>query len=369
MSHPYRQQGNEAFWSRGVAAHDPRDINPALPAPFTLSPRDKIVTAGSCFAQNISPRLPGMGLHFLVTEPAHPVFPAALAARFGYGLFSARYGNLYTARQLLQLCDRVYGVFQPREDVWSGQDGAWIDPFRPRIQPRGFLTAQEYEADRDRHFAAVREAFETMDVFIFTLGLTECWRARADGAVFPLCPGVAGGVYDPARHEFHNFAVDEVMADLLRFIDTIRRRNPACRFIFTVSPVPLVATARRDAHVMVASDYSKAVLRVAAQMAVAQREDSAYFPAYEIITSAATPHYFAADQRSVTPAGVDHVMRCFAASFTGHPAPRESFQDHDATMDRLARMEEAMRVDCDELALDPDYPHHTPLPSGRDAPI
>ena len=38
----------------------------------------------------------------------------------------------------------------------------------------------------------VREVFETCDVFVFTLGLTEGWVSTLDGAVYPLAPGVAG---------------------------------------------------------------------------------------------------------------------------------------------------------------------------------
>lgn len=355
MTHPYQDLPPEAFWSRSVAGCAPHDINPALPAPFKLSGQDKIVTAGSCFAQNIGPRLPGMGLTYLITEPAHPMLPAELTTAYGYELFSARYGNLYTARQLLQLWYRAYGAFQPQEDCWDEADGRLIDPFRPRIQPRGFLTAQEYAAERARHFAAVRRAFETMDVFIFTLGLTESWRARTDGAVFPLCPGVAGGAFDPARHEFHNFTIEEITSDLVQFIDTIRRRNPVCRFILTVSPVPLVATARQDTHVMAAASYSKSVLRVASEMAASQRESVAYFPAYEIINSPFTPHYYAEDKRSVTAAGVDHVMRSFAASFTDNPAPLATAAVQSQTQARLARMEDAIRVHCDEMILDPGH--------------
>ena len=353
MSHPYESQKDEAFWSRGVAALAPHDINPARPAPFKLSGRDKIVTAGSCFAQNIGLRLPGMGLNYLVTEPGHSIFPDELKARFGYGLFSARYGNLYTARQLLQLWYRAYGAFQPREDVWNGPGGMLIDPFRPRIQPGGFLTPQEYQADRASHFAAVRAAFETMDVFIFTLGLTESWRDRADGAVFPLCPGVAGGAFDPARHEFHNFTADEIISDLVQFIDTIRRRNSGCRFILTVSPVPLVATAQPDEHVLASTFHAKSILLAAARAAALARPNAAYFPAYETIMSRAfyDGSYFEPDRRSVTKAGVDHVMRCFTASFTNQDTPPPA-ATQDETQARLARMEAAMQTHCDEMALD-----------------
>ncbi len=357
MSHPYQDLPDHSFWRRAVAAQDPATLNPALPGSVRLSAQDRVVTAGSCFAQHIGPQLRAMGFTYLVSEAAHPLFPAELAARFGYGMFSARYGNIYTARQLLQLWYRAYGAFQPQEDVWDGPEGALVDPFRPQIQPRGFLTTQEYAQERSRHFAALRETFETMDVFIFTLGLTESWRARADGAVFPLCPGVAGGVFDPARHEFHNFTADEITSDLVQFIDTIRRRNPGCRFILTVSPVPLVASAQPDEHVLASTFHAKSILLAAARAAAQARPNTAYFPAYETIMSRAfyDGSYFEPDRRSVTKAGVDHVMRCFAASFTNQDAPLPT-ATQDETQARLARMDAAMQTHCDEMALDPEQP-------------
>jgi hypothetical protein len=84
-----------------------------------------VVTAGSCFAQHISRALREQGFGFLVTEAFAP-HPGV--ADENYGVFSARFGNIYTARQLVQLFDRAYGAFQPRADHWQGHGGAIIDP-------------------------------------------------------------------------------------------------------------------------------------------------------------------------------------------------------------------------------------------------
>ena len=65
-----------------------------------------------------------------------------------------------------------------------------------------------------------------MDVFVFTLGLTEAWIDRRDGAVFPLAPGVAAGRYDPDIHRFQNFGAAEVVEDLNRSVEAIRALNP-----------------------------------------------------------------------------------------------------------------------------------------------
>ena len=225
-------------------------------------------------------------------------------------MFSARYGNIYTSRQLSQLVKRAYDEFTPDDDVWlSG--GRCIDPFRPTIQPDGFSTIQEFRADRAQHLAAVRRALTELDVFIFTLGLTECWASRVDGAVYPLCPGVSGGQFDPDKHEFLNLSVNDVVTDMSEFVSRLSAMNGRARIILTVSPVPLIATAE-DQHVLLATTYSKSVLRVAAETLSRQFENVAYFPSFEIVTGQQNRGaYFASDLRSITEEGVQHVMSIF----------------------------------------------------------
>ena len=352
MSHPYLGAAPHRLWRKAVAA-PARDTDPVVDFPFRIGPGDKVCTAGSCFAQHISARLRDGGFTFLVTESAHPILPAETAERFSYGRFTARYGNVYTARQLLQLIRRAYGRFTPQEDIWPASGEGFLDPFRPQIQPGGFPTRQEYDLDRAQHFAAVRRAFESMDVFVFTLGLTESWEAAEDGAVFPVCPGTAGGRFDPEAHVFRNHTVDEVIGDLAEAIAELRAVNPAVRVILTVSPVPLVATAT-DAHVLAATTYSKSVLRVAAGMVAAREADVAYFPSYEMITGPqARGRYFAEDLRSVTPEGVDRVMSLFFRHATEggeSPAPVALPPRADAFLGEMRKVVDTL---CDEEMLDP----------------
>jgi hypothetical protein len=351
--HPYRRLPDQAYWRRAVAGRGPA-VDP-LAGPFlTLGRDDRVATAGSCFAQHIARHLRASGFRFLVTESAHPIVPAAVAERHGYGQFTARYGNIYTARQLLQLFDRAYGGFAPVEDIWPAPDGARVvDPFRPTIEPGGFASEAELRADRSHHLGQVREMFETLDVFVFTLGLTEGWESAIDGAVFPLCPGVSGGRFDPARHRFHNFRVGEVTADLAAFIARLRGVNPGARIIFTVSPVPLAATMSGH-HVLAATTYSKSVLRAAAQEMAEDRADVFYFPSYEMIMGApAAARYFAEDMRNVTEEGVAHVMSVFLGHAAGI-APAEAAPAPEAVPDpTIAAAREWVEVMCDEVMLDP----------------
>ena len=317
MNHPYSSLPASSFWKRSIAAVPAGRVDPVVSGKFKIGRTDRVVTAGSCFAQHIARYLQKSGFNYYVTENAPGLVPPDVAEAYGYGMFSARYGNIYTSRQLLQTLMRAYDMFHPAEDRWVRPDGRIVDPFRPHVQPNGFASLREYEGDRRHHLQCVRRAVEELDVFVFTLGLTETWASRVDGAVFPLCPGVAGGTFDPGRHKFVNLRVPEVIDDLRESIAFIRARNPAARFILTVSPVPLIATAE-PRSVLVATTYSKSVLRVAAQDVADAAADVAYFPSYEIITG---PHargmYFADDLRSVTEDGVRQVHGTFHAALHG----------------------------------------------------
>ena len=354
-AHPYRSLPDQAFWRRSVAEPAPGEVDPVVVAAFMLTPGMRIATAGSCFAQHIARHLRKSGFNFLVTETAHPIASPELAEEYGYGLYTARYGNLYTSRQLVQLFDRAYGHFVPDTEFWHDRDGHVVDPFRPQIQPGGFQTVDELRADRRHHFACVRAAFESLDVFVFTLGLTECWTARSDGSAYPLCPGVAGGTFDAAQHAFVNLSASDVTADLVAFAQRLRTVNPNARILLTVSPVPLIATVTGQ-HVLVATTYSKSVLRVAAAEAEVAVPEIIYFPSYEIITGNFNRGaYFAEDCRSVTEEGVSHVMRVFMRHFTtadaGVAAP---FRSEPTTDAHTAVMAQIVRVVCDEEALDRD---------------
>lgn len=363
-NHAYTGAPDRNFWRRSVAECPPDLVDPVGDFPACIRPDTKVATAGSCFAQHIARYLRDNGFNYYVTEPGHPILPESIRTKNNYGLFSARYGNIYTARQLLQLVERAYGRFAPREDVWKEADDVFLDPFRPSAQPGGFVSELEMRLDRAQHLAAARTMLETMDVFIFTLGLTECWMSSRDGAVFPICPGVEGGEFDEERHVFYNQTVDDVVSDMTRFLMLLGRINPKAQVILTVSPVPLAATARRDQHVLSATTYSKSVLRVAADMLATQFDHVAYFPSYEIITgSFSRGAYYAEDLRNVLESGVSHVMGLFMkhATDTGgalSDRPSEAIaqaavlNSPRSTADAMALATQLIEVECDEAMLD-----------------
>ncbi len=350
-THPYSGIPAHQNWRKAVAAVQASDVDPVVNFKFRIGANDLVSTAGSCFAQHVARALVRNGLQYQITETPPPGTTAEQAARRNFGVFSARYGNIYTPKQLMQLIARAYGQFTPIDAAWKRSDGKLVDPFRPEIEPDGFVTKTEVLASRDEHLASVRRMLETTDVFVFTMGLTEGWRRKADGAVFPLAPGVVAGEMTD-DYEFVNYNAAEVVADVRAAFEAVTRINPRCRFILTVSPVPLVATFERR-HVLTATTYSKSVLRAAASEIAASGDNVDYFPSYEIITGAFNRGaYFAEDLREVKPEGVAHVMRLFMKHAV-EPAThaKSAGPDQENSVDRR-QAESMMEVVCEEERLD-----------------
>lgn len=334
---PYRGLPENAFWKRAVAGRHYEDIE-NIWDPLSVDGTELFATAGSCFAQHLGRHVRSRSAsNYLDLEPPPDLIPPDEHSKFGYGVYSCRYGNIYTARQLLQLTRESVGASSESTHVWENS-GRYFDALRPAVDPVGLASADAVLKLREEHLSRVREMFSTLDVMIFTLGLTEAWVSPDDGTVFPTAPGVIAGSMDQNLAEFRNFRFAEIYADMVDFWRLLKELNPGARMIVTVSPVPLMATASGN-HVLAATMYSKSVLRAVAQELADFESGISYFPSYEIINSAqGKGYYFEPDLRSVNDRGVQYVMEHF---FTGDlgthfPAPNAPDPRGDVVCDEEA---------------------------------
>ncbi|WP_270728974.1 GSCFA domain-containing protein [Shimia sp. Alg240-R146] len=308
---PYEDVPTRGFWRSGVAQQDPLAIDGLYRRKFRISRRDAIATAGSCFAQHIARHLRARKFNVLQYEPAPRGMSAELARKYGFGIYTCRYGNIYTAAQMLQLAREAFGVAEPVDRVWQ-RDGRFFDAQRPNVEPGGFETAEQVLRARSGHLASVKRMLLEMDVFVFTFGLTETWAHKESGTVFPTAPGTIAGSYDANVYEFQNHRHGRVLSDFVKLKKLLRsERDKPLKTIVTVSPVPLTATASAQ-HVLAASTYSKSVLRGVAGELFETYRDVDYFPSYELITAPATRGmFFEPNLRSVTDTGVNTAMGAF----------------------------------------------------------
>jgi hypothetical protein len=362
---PYDGLDGRAFWRVSVAGRGPGRLLDLYRPRFAIGTKTAVMTAGSCFAQHLHRTLKERGYTVIETEPAPEGVDPAVAARHLYGSFSARYGNVYTARQFRQLLEEAAGTHSPAHPVWT-RDGQFYDALRPNTDPAGYGSTAAVLAARADHLDAVRAAVAQAEVVVFTLGLTETWEDRASGTVYPSAPGVIADAPEGAEIGFVNLGHDAVVSDLRAILAHLRAITPDLRLLLTVSPVPLTATASGD-HVLVASTASKAILRAAVATLMAEDEGVDYFPSYEIITNpAAKSVFYASNLRDPTPKGVSVVMGQFigaqeaamaagrgttVAATAPEPAPKAMTKRKPTTATAADDLDNA--VICEEMLNDP----------------
>jgi len=277
---------------------------------WPITTKTPIATVGSCFAQHISKALQMHGCNWINGEQGPSGMTNESLRAYNYGVFSFRTGNIYTIALLKQWLHWALDKEQPPDEYWS-QNNRFYDPFRPEIEPCGFISTDELLHSRQQTLYAIRSVLEKSNIFIFTLGLTEGWINADNGSIYPYCPGTQRGTYDAGSHKYKNYNYQELRRDLLSIISLAKSVNKGLRFLLTVSPVPLIATASNQ-HILVANQYSKSVLRSVAGDLATVRRDVDYFPSYELIASHPFgDRFYDSNLRAVTDDGVAWVMRHF----------------------------------------------------------
>ena len=347
MSSPYENLPARAFWRSTVGRTDAAALAQLYSPKVELTRQTPLMTVGSCFARHIHQALTRDGWNVLQGEDMLAHMPEKLCHQYGYNLFSARYGNIYTARQFRQLVAHALEGDTAPSPVWQ-RDGRYFDALRPTVEPEGLDHPDDVRHARLEHLRAVKMVLHEAKSIILTLGLTECWLDVTTGLALPTAPGHIAGDYDPATVQFHNFTQSDVLADLRATRDLLRKADIKARFVLTVSPVPLVATASGH-HVGPASTYSKSVLRAACGELQAQDADFDYFPAYEIVsTPIAGGPYFALDGRQPTPQGIETALACFALSH-GEQVPG---LNNNADMREMPHQADTTDAQCEQILLE-----------------
>ncbi len=360
-NNPYDNLPPSAFWRTGVAQENPADIKDIYKKKFNISKKTKIATAGSCFAQHISRHLKKNSFNVMDVEPPPPGLPEELHHSYGFSMYSARCGNIYTTKHLLQLAQEAAGEWTPADWIWA-KEGRYYDAFRPSVEPHGLASAEDVIAHRAHHIRNLRKLFESLDLFIFTLGLTEMWINKQSGYAYPIAPGVIAGKFEEEKHEFRNAGFHEVIRDFTAFRKTVKkiRNGRPFRTLLTVSPVPLTATAS-GSHVLTSTVHSKAILRAAAGELSSNQKRIDYFPSYEIATNPRLyPSSFSDNLRTIREDAVEVIMNHF---FMAHSTSRPHCSSNSASLATTSATEPATepattitknqeKIQCEEALLD-----------------
>lgn len=139
-SSPYASLPPERFWRTGVAETNPLIMEKLYTKRFDIAPTDRIATAGSCFAQHIARNFRARGFTVMDVEPTPEATPPGVAQAYGYGVYSARYANIYTVRHSWSCSARPRRRTAARHPgrCWSGRRrAASMTGCAPASSPRG----------------------------------------------------------------------------------------------------------------------------------------------------------------------------------------------------------------------------------------
>ena len=166
MANPYSNLPSKSFWKTAVSEKNAFNLENLYEKKFEISRADRIATAGSCFAQHVGTNLRLRGFNVVDVEPAPSYLSAAEARDSGYGIYSARYGNVYTVRQMLQLLTDARGATVRDEDFLLKND-RYIDLLRPGTESAGYdsLDVAHVECFHRMHDCLQARAAHTVDRF------------------------------------------------------------------------------------------------------------------------------------------------------------------------------------------------------------
>lgn len=238
-----------------------------------LDYHSRIMSLGSCFANNIANRLAAS--KFKVTEsPTGILFNPASIARSMELMVG---GHCIDPQSLIHIGTRVLSY-----DFHSDLSGQSVES----------ATAMMHEA---LYYGG--EAIKHSDIIIVTLGTAWVYRLRSTGEVVANCHK------QPASNFSRELlSVDECVECLERIVTLAPQR-----VVFTLSPVRHLGEGLED------NSLSKATLRVAiGRVCAAHPERVGYFPSYEIMLDDLRDYrFYASDMLHPSDTAVDYIVDKF----------------------------------------------------------
>lgn len=289
------------------------DTKPFVDRIPLISKDTPLSSAGSCFAVEISEHFQANGYNYLITEKPESSDDGVQVDGYfpgesDYVRFSANYGIHFNSLSIMQLAQRAFNEVSFKK-ILIQYNGHLLDPYRELVL---FRSPEDYLADYDRHTNAVKDLFERVKVFIFTMGLNECWRFRDDGSALSRNP-YSPHLYPLIKHSI--LTVEEHVNAIESFFAIVKKRNPDFKLILSLSPIAFLATGRAATqHVVNANSHSKSVQRVAAEILANKHQDIYYFPSYEYVTFCLKSPW-KPDGRHLTKDSIKKVMDFFEDMF------------------------------------------------------
>jgi hypothetical protein len=269
--------------------------------PLPIRPGASAFTIGSCFARNVEEELERHGL----TVPTRSFYaPPAEAPNRPNTLL-----NEFNPATMAQRIDLATRQALPDPATLAGPDTATIDLLLHTGAP---VTRARALARRD-DIAAVYRHLATADFVVLTLGYIETWVDREADTVLNRVPPPDLRKAFPGRYVYQRMSLDQVLTRLNPAMEQLGQTG--AKVVLTVSPVPITRTFE-PVDCVVANEFSKAILRIAAGVLARTHAHVDYYPSYEIVRSGGLAAYIEDHvhvREEVVAEVVSHMVQTYSA--------------------------------------------------------
>jgi len=250
-------------------------------SPEKISYDTSFLMVGSCFAENLGARLQQLKFNVIV-NPFGIVYHPAPAA---YQLERIITGKPYTEDEL-----------QQHNELWYSFD------HHGRFSHTDILTCLE----RINHeLEQAHEQLAHSNRLFVTFGTAWAYRLKHTGRIIANCHKLPSTDFDRIR-----FSVNEIQDIWIETIDKLLGFNPAIKVVFTVSPIRHL---RDGAH---KNQLSKSTLLLAVDYLNQKRENTGYFPAYEIVLDELRDYRFYAENMThPNVVAINYIQQRFCESY------------------------------------------------------
>lgn len=246
---------------------------------FTISHQDRLLLLGSCFAENIGLR---MAAHKFEVD----INP---------------FGILYNPASVGQAIHRLISTEPFTHDQLFEQEGLFHSfQHHSRFSAPDATECLLGMNERLQHASS---AIRKTNFLIVTWGSAFVYRLKSSGEIVGNCHKLPERLFTRER-----LGPEEIVAQWQQTLEALWQINPTLKVLFTVSPI---RHWKDGAH---GNQLSKATLLLAIdELMLIYPEQTAYFPAYEILLDELRDYRFYADDMiHPSPLAIDYIWEKFA---------------------------------------------------------
>lgn len=227
---------------------------------FSINYQQRILTLGSCFAENIGKNMQDMYLDVDVNP----------------------FGVLYNPMSILQSIEILVSKRLFTEENIFERKGIW-NSFSHSSQFSDIKP--EYCLEKiNARLKVSSEFIEKANVLLLTFGTAWVYEEKESGRIVSNCHKLPSAVFNRRR-----LSVEEIVNAYSLLFEKLRNTNPQLKVIFSVSPVRHL---KDTAH---GNNVSKSVLLLAIDALCTKFENAFYYPAYEILLDELRDYRFYAE--------------------------------------------------------------------------